>query len=81
VRENASEGTDHGAAAPAFFVGNRVNGGLLGKAPDLQDLDDGDVKFSIDFRRLYASLLDDWLQIDSTAVLGQRYETLPLFNV
>ncbi len=81
VRENASEGTDHGAAAPAFFVGNRVNGGLLGKAPDLQDLDDGDVKFSIDFRRLYASLLDDWLQINSTAVLGQRYETLPLFNV
>jgi uncharacterized protein (DUF1501 family) len=74
VAENGSAGTDHGAAAPAFLFGSPVAGGIVGNAPDLASLDDGDVRYSLDFRRVYAALLDRWLSIDSAAVLGERFE-------
>ena len=61
VAENASEGTDHGAAAPMFLAGSRVRGGLVGEHPSLNDLDDGDLKFHTDFRQVYATLLERWL--------------------
>ena len=77
VRENASQGTDHGTAAPVFLAGGRVASGLIGAQPSLSDLDgEGDLKFHTDFRRLYASLLDGWLGCPSEKVLGQRFEPL-----
>lgn len=71
--ENASAGTDHGAAAPMFLVGSSVKGGIHGPNPDLQDLADGDVRFSIDFREVYATTLDKWMGGDSELVLGQKF--------
>jgi len=61
VKENSSRGTDHGAAAPVFVMGSKVKSGLLGRHPDLSDLDDGDLKHHTDFRSLYAALLQNWL--------------------
>lgn len=61
VKENSSRGTDHGAAAPAFVIGSKVQAGLIGKHPKLDDLDDGDLKFHTDFRAIYAGLLTNWL--------------------
>lgn len=71
--ENASGGTDHGAAAPMFVIGKRVKGGLHGPIPDLSQLADGDLKFAIDFREVYATTLDQWMGGDSTTVLGQKF--------
>src|SRR5262249_8724565 len=58
VQENGSGGTDHGAASCLFVAGPGVQGGPVGKHPSLNDLDAGDLKFRIDFRQLYATLLD-----------------------
>lgn len=80
VRENASQGTDHGTAAPLFLAGGHVCPGVLGAQPSLADLDgEGDLKFLTDFRRVYATLLDRWLGCPSQAVLGQAFEPLPIF--
>ena len=73
IQENASEGTDHGAAAPIFLAGNRVKPGLIGNHPSLTDLHDGDVKFHTDFRQVYATVLDQWLGVDSTPILGDKF--------
>ena len=56
--ENASEGTDHGAAAPMFLIGKPVKGGLYGPMPDLANLQNGDLRYAIDFREVYATALD-----------------------
>ena len=76
VKENASEGTDHGAAAPMFFAGKNVKSGLIGKQPSLTDLADGDLKFHTDFRQVYATVLEKWLDWNSEPVLGKKYQTL-----
>ena len=73
VKENNSRGTDHGAASCLFVAGPSVQGGVVGKHPSLSDLDADDLKFHTDFRRLYATLLDDWLGCDSKAVLGAKW--------
>ncbi len=78
LAENASAGTDHGTAAPVFLLGSAVKAGLHGPYPDLRDLADGDPKFAIDFRRVYATLLDRWLSCPSEKVLGEKYEPLPV---
>ena len=78
VKENGSRGTDHGAAGISFLMGAKVKGGLHGKMPSLTDLNRGDLKFTTDFRRIYATLLGDWLHADAAKVLGGRFETLPL---
>ncbi|RYG33230.1 DUF1501 domain-containing protein [bacterium] len=72
--ENASQGTDHGAAGPMFIIGNKVKGGLHGPNPDLQKLDSGDVAFTQDFRGVYATALDNWMGGDSEVVLGQKFD-------
>ena len=74
VQENGSRGTDHGAGSCLFIAGPSVKGGVVGKHPSLADLDVNDLKFHIDFRRVYATLLDDWLGCDSKAVLGATWE-------
>jgi uncharacterized protein (DUF1501 family) len=73
LRENASQGTDHGAAAPLFLAGGRVKPGLLGTYPSLADLDEGDLKFTTDFRSLYAGVLEHWLGVPSKPVLGEAF--------
>ena len=75
VSENGSAGTDHGTAAPMFVIGSRVKGGLHGPIPDLSDLDgNGDLKFKVDFREVYAATLDEWIGGDSEVVLGQKFQ-------
>jgi len=80
VNENANGGTDHGAAAPIFVVGNKVKAGLLGRYPSLapQDLYQGDIKYNVDFRNVYASVLENWLKTKSAPILGKQFEPLPL---
>ena len=80
MKENGSQGTDHGAAAPLFVLGDKVHGGAQGGVPDLADLDEGDVRYRIDFRDVYASLLRDWLSVDPTPVLGPREPAIKLFG-
>jgi uncharacterized protein (DUF1501 family) len=78
VAENGSAGTDHGTAAPVLLAGPGVRTGVLGTYPSLTDLEDGDLKQSIDFRQVYATLLEDWLGVPSEAALGGRFERLAL---
>ncbi len=73
VDENASAGTDHGAAGPVFLAGARVRGGVLNGHPSLSDLDMGDLKMQVDFREVYAAILQNWLAVDSSAILGQSF--------
>jgi uncharacterized protein (DUF1501 family) len=80
VAENANGGTDHGAAAPMFVLGGAVKPGLFGTYPSLSDLEGGDLKFSTDFRSVYATILDNWLQAPSQLVLGRRFDHLPLIR-
>lgn len=67
VAENGSSGTDHGTAAPHFLLGGGVNGGLCGAQPSLADLDGGDLKPTVDFRRLYATVCRDWWSLPAAA--------------
>ncbi len=80
VDENASQGTDHGAASCLFVLGEKVRGGLLGQHPSLEKLGEGDLVFNTDFRSVYASLLDGWLGCPAEKFLGQKFEPLPLFG-
>jgi len=79
THENASMGTDHGAAAPLFMVGGSVKGGFHGPIPNLQDLSDGDLKFAVDFREVYAAAIDNWMGGDSGVVLGQQFNPIGVF--
>jgi uncharacterized protein (DUF1501 family) len=80
VQENASGGTDHGTAGVVLLAGGRVRGGLVGRTPRLLDLDDGDLKWSLDFRRVYASVLEGWLGISAEVALGGKFESLGVFR-
>jgi len=75
--ENSSNGTDHGTAAPLFVMGSKLNQSLLGTAPDL-DLPERarDLQHTTDFRSVYATLIDRWLEADADAVLGRKFERL-----
>lgn len=76
VAQNGSGGTDHGTAAPMFMFGPMVNPGLHSRYPSLTNLDDGDLKYTADFRQVYAEVLDGWLSAPSTEVLGRGYKHL-----
>jgi len=76
VTENASLGTDHGTASEMFVIGGKVKGGMYGAYPSLSDLDQGDLKFTTDFRNVYATALDRWMGADSQRVLGARFENI-----
>jgi uncharacterized protein (DUF1501 family) len=78
--ENGSLGTDHGTAGPVFLAGSKAKAGLIGETPRLGELVDGDLKWSIDFRRVYATLLERWLGVPAEAVLGQRFEPLSMLQ-
>ena len=77
VEDNGSGGTDHRTAAPLFVLGSRVKGGPYGAPPSLTDLDpDGNLKYAIDFRQVYASVLANWIDTDPVPVLNGNYPTL-----
>lgn len=79
VRENENQGTDHGASGPQFVIGTPVKGGLFGEHPSLDRLDDDEgTIFSIDFRSIYATILEKWLGVDSREILGGSFELLKL---
>ena len=81
LTENASAGTDHGTAAPVLLAGAGVKAGLHGPYPNLTDLDKGgDPKFAVDFRRVYATLLDRWLGCPAEIVLGAKFPHLPVLQ-
>ncbi|MFD0892903.1 DUF1501 domain-containing protein [Luteolibacter ambystomatis] len=76
VGENASGGTDHGQGSCLFTLGQGVKGGLYGKYPSLTDLSQGDLKFTTDFRGIYATILENWLKTPSKPILKGAYEKL-----
>lgn len=78
--ENGSKGTDHGAGAPMLLVGGKVKPGLVGEHPALSKLDMGNLKHSIDFRQVYAAVLDQWLGISSEKVLGEKYKAVDILR-
>jgi uncharacterized protein (DUF1501 family) len=82
VQENGSAGTDHGTSGPVFLAGPGVNPGLRGAMPSLLDLDPKhcDLRMIVDFRRVYATVLHDWLGLPVRSALAGEYERLPLFR-
>jgi uncharacterized protein (DUF1501 family) len=80
VGQNASQGTDHGTAAPMMLFGPMVRPGLVGDHPSLTDLDEGDLKYRIDFRSVYAGILEGWMKADSKKILEAPYRPLPVIK-
>ena len=80
AEENGSLGTDHGTAGPVFVAGTSVKSGLVGKTPLLGDLEDGNLKWSTDFRSVYATLLSDWLRLPAEKILGGKFPVIPLLK-
>ncbi|TLV02510.1 DUF1501 domain-containing protein [Dyadobacter luticola] len=82
VKQNASNGTDHGTANNVFLVGGGLSssGHIYNQPPDLDNLEEGDLKFSVDFRSIYATLLADWLNADAQAILGNKFPKLDLWS-
>jgi uncharacterized protein (DUF1501 family) len=79
VAENASGGTDHGTAAPLFVAGQAVKGGqFYGAEPSLTDLDTGNLKFTTDFRSVFATMLEHVLGVDPKVALSGTFPTLNL---
>jgi uncharacterized protein (DUF1501 family) len=77
VSQNISGGTDHGTANNMLFLsGGLKQKGLLNALPDLSDLDGGDLRFKVDFKNVYSTVLGNWLQADAAAILGHTYESL-----
>jgi len=81
VPENTSLGTDHGTAQVNFVIGNGVKGGMYGAPPSLTNLIlDGNLEATTDFRRVYASLIQEWMGADAKQVLGQEFKMLNMFR-
>jgi uncharacterized protein (DUF1501 family) len=77
VSQNASNGTDHGTANNMFFIsGGLKEKGILNDMPDLKDLNQGDLKYKVDFKNVYATVLNKWLGSNDVAILGKKYEPL-----
>jgi uncharacterized protein (DUF1501 family) len=74
LAENAGAGTDHGTAGPMFLIGPAVRSGIHGTHPDLRDLVDGDPRFTVDFRRVYAAVLEQWLGCPAAKVLPGAFK-------
>ena len=80
-KENASGGTDHGAAAPLILIGNPVKPGFYGQAPALTDLDQtGNLKYTVDFRSVYQEILGGHLGADAREILGQSFDRVPFLK-
>ena len=77
VAENGSKGTDHGTAGPVLALGAPVQGGFYGQTPSLDELDEGDLIHTTDFRSVYATAIENWFGADAESVLGARYDPIP----
>jgi uncharacterized protein (DUF1501 family) len=75
-QENVSGGTDHGTAAPIILIGDPVKGGLYGAPPDLRRLDDGNLRYAVDFRSVYQEILDVHLQAGAAEILGGHFDSV-----
>jgi uncharacterized protein (DUF1501 family) len=80
VAQNGNNGTDHGTAGPMFVFGGSVKGGVVGEHPSFTDLDKGDFRYMLDFRRVYATVLEKWLSCDASKVLGQQFQVLDILG-
>ncbi len=80
VKENGSRGTDHGVAGPMFLAGPACKPGMVGGRPDLTDLDDGDIRHRVDFRAVYAAILERWLRIDHAPILGGSFKPVDVLG-
>ncbi len=81
VQENGSLGTDHGQANNLYVVSDHLNqAGIYNELDHLSALQDGDIPFEIDFRQVYASILEDWLAVNSESILYQKFKKLDIFN-
>lgn len=80
-RENLSTGTDHGTANVHFMLGGRVKGGLYGQIPQLKSLEGDNLRFAIDFRSLYATVIEKWWGFNASSVLGGKFEVLDILKV
>jgi uncharacterized protein (DUF1501 family) len=80
--ENTSMGTDHGTANHMYVIGHTVKGGHYGKAPSLTDLDDGgNLKYTVDFRSVYASVIENWMGYkNSSAILHKEFDKFQLWS-
>jgi uncharacterized protein (DUF1501 family) len=78
IAENGARGTDHGEASPLFLIGGGVKGGVYGTAPDLSSTNMGNVRYTTDFRSVYATVLERWLGRPSTTVLGGSFAKIPV---
>jgi len=76
VADNASDGSDHGTANNLYVLGNKVKGGVYGSDPSLTDLTAGNLKFKVDFRQVYSTIIQDWLGGDPVAVLSGNFGNL-----
>jgi uncharacterized protein (DUF1501 family) len=81
AKQNGSNGTDHGTAEPMFIIGNKVQGGLYGTYPSLEDLDsNGDLKFNADFRSVYAGILKDVVGADPDPILMGAFDPIDVIR-
>ncbi len=80
ARENGSKGTDHGSAAPMFLVGGKVKAGAVGEHPSLTKIPMGNLEHLIDFRQVYAAILDRWLGVPGKDVLGGDFKPVDVFK-
>src|SRR3984893_3281184 len=81
VKQNGSNGTDHGTAEPMFIIGNKVQGGMYGTYPSLGDLDNnGDLKFNADFRSVYAGILKDVVGVDAAPILAGSFDPIAVIR-
>jgi uncharacterized protein (DUF1501 family) len=83
VRDNGS-GTDHGSGGGAFLIGERIKGGLYAEYPSLdpsQQLYGEDLRHTFDYRGVYATLLEQWLEVEAAPIVGGTYEQLQPFNL
>lgn len=80
LAQNGSGGSDHGIAAPMLLLGGSLNSGLHGTYPSLTDLSNGDLKMHVDFRSVYQAVLQSWLNVPSSGILGGTFPALDLFG-
>jgi uncharacterized protein (DUF1501 family) len=80
IEENGSRGTDHGEASPLFLIGGGVKGGMYGTLPDLSATNMGNVRYTTDFRSVYATVLERWLGRPSAALLRGSFTQLPVLG-
>jgi uncharacterized protein (DUF1501 family) len=79
VQENTSQGTDHGTAGPAFVIGAPVKGGQYGKVPSLTELKQGNLVYTTDYRRIYATAIQGWMGYeDPASILRGEFDPLPI---